>query len=117
MGQELTDRQAQLAPTGAPGQRAIWVKECRGEPGRPYCKTLVLSGARVNDTGYFRCYYRDIKAIIDGTTAVSVYVFVSGKSSSYRRGFTDCSEFMCLRVSRKQCRKWRRPELNLGPLR
>ncbi|XP_062332507.1 vascular endothelial growth factor receptor 3 isoform X1 [Osmerus eperlanus] len=77
VGQELTDRQAQLAPTGAPGQRAVWVKECQGEPGRPYCKTLVLSGARVNDTGYYRCYYRDIKAIIDGTTAVSVYVFVS----------------------------------------
>ncbi|KAG7464860.1 hypothetical protein MATL_G00170170 [Megalops atlanticus] len=77
--QEVKDRQEQqeqpqLAET--PGQRAIWVRECQGEPGKPYCKTLVLTGARGNDTGYYRCFYQDIKAIIDGTTAASVYVFV-----------------------------------------
>uniref|UniRef100_A0A4W5KL22 Immunoglobulin domain-containing protein n=1 Tax=Hucho hucho TaxID=62062 RepID=A0A4W5KL22_9TELE len=64
VGEELTDRQ------------------CPGEPGRPYCKTLVLSGAKGNDTGYYRCYYRDVKAVIDGTTAVAVYVFVRGERSS-----------------------------------
>ncbi|XP_012989053.3 vascular endothelial growth factor receptor 3 isoform X2 [Esox lucius] len=60
-----------------PGQRrALWVLECQGEPGLPYCKTLVLTGAKGNDTGNYRCYYRDIKAVIEGTTAASVYVFV-----------------------------------------
>lgn len=76
VGQELPDRQAQPGPTGSPGQTATWVRECQGQPGRPYCKTLVLTGARANDTGYYRCYYRDIGALIDGTTAASVYVFV-----------------------------------------
>ncbi|XP_035265281.1 vascular endothelial growth factor receptor 3 isoform X1 [Anguilla anguilla] len=75
--QEATDRQ-ELPPRRAetPGQRSVQVRECQGEPGRPYCKTLVLTGACGNDTGYYRCFYQDIKAIIDGTTAASVYVFV-----------------------------------------
>lgn len=58
------------------------VSECPGQPGRPYCKRLVLAGAKADDTGYFRCYYRDVKDIIIGTTAVSVYVFVRGESHS-----------------------------------
>uniref|UniRef100_A0A8K9V6B1 Vascular endothelial growth factor receptor 3 n=1 Tax=Oncorhynchus mykiss TaxID=8022 RepID=A0A8K9V6B1_ONCMY len=65
VGEELTDRQ------------------CPGEPGRPYCKTLVLTGAKGNDTGYYRCYYRDVKAVIDGTTAATLYVFVRGERSLY----------------------------------
>lgn len=46
--------------------------------GGPYCKKLVLNGALSKDTGYYRCYYKDRKAI-DGTTAASVYVFVRGE--------------------------------------
>uniref|UniRef100_A0A6Q2Y100 Vascular endothelial growth factor receptor 3 n=1 Tax=Esox lucius TaxID=8010 RepID=A0A6Q2Y100_ESOLU len=61
-------------------RRALWVLECQGEPGLPYCKTLVLTGAKGNDTGNYRCYYRDIKAVIEGTTAASVYVFVRGEN-------------------------------------
>lgn len=80
VGQELTDRQAQLPTTRAPGQRVALVSECPGQPDRPYCKRLVLHGARAKDTGYYRCYYKDVKAIIVGTTAVSVYVFVRGES-------------------------------------
>ncbi|XP_031713580.1 vascular endothelial growth factor receptor 3 [Anarrhichthys ocellatus] len=76
VGQELTDRQAQLSTTRAPGQRVALVSECPGQPGRPYCKQLDLTGTRAKDTGYYRCYYKDVKAVIVGTTAVSVYVFV-----------------------------------------
>lgn len=83
LGQELTDRQAQLPATGAPGQRVALVSECPGEPGRPYCKRLVLKAAQgAKDTGYYRCYYKDVKAIIVGTTAASVYVFVRGESQN-----------------------------------
>ncbi|XP_071779144.2 vascular endothelial growth factor receptor 3 [Centroberyx gerrardi] len=85
VGQELSDRQAELQPTGAPGQRSAWVRECPGQPGKPYCKSLVLSGARANDTGYYRCYYRDVKTIIDGTTAVNIYVFVRDPDQPFLR--------------------------------
>uniref|UniRef100_A0A4W6DFU1 Vascular endothelial growth factor receptor 3 n=1 Tax=Lates calcarifer TaxID=8187 RepID=A0A4W6DFU1_LATCA len=74
--QELIDRQAQLSTPRAPGQRVAVVSECPGQRRKQYCKRLVLSGAQARDTGYYRCYYKDVKAIIDGTTAVSVYVFV-----------------------------------------
>lgn len=77
--QELIDRQAQLSTPRAPGQRVAVVSECPGQRRKQYCKRLVLSGAQARDTGYYRCYYKDVKAIIDGTTAVSVYVFVRGE--------------------------------------
>ncbi|XP_017282147.3 vascular endothelial growth factor receptor 3 isoform X2 [Kryptolebias marmoratus] len=75
VGQELTDRQAQLQTTQPPGQRSVLISECPGQTGRQYCKRLVLNGALGKDTGYFRCYYKERKAI-DGRTAASVYVFV-----------------------------------------
>ncbi|XP_063046319.1 vascular endothelial growth factor receptor 3 isoform X2 [Engraulis encrasicolus] len=62
--------------SSGPGPRAVRVTECRGEPGKPYCKTLVLSNAQGNDTGSYRCFYQDIKAVTDGITAASIYVFV-----------------------------------------
>nr|XP_058139198.1 vascular endothelial growth factor receptor 3 isoform X2 [Dasypus novemcinctus] len=52
------------------------VRDCPGSDTRPYCKELLLSGARANDTGCYRCYYKYIKARIEGTTAASAYVFV-----------------------------------------
>uniref|UniRef100_A0A8L0DRX7 Vascular endothelial growth factor receptor 3 n=1 Tax=Oncorhynchus mykiss TaxID=8022 RepID=A0A8L0DRX7_ONCMY len=61
------------------------ILECPGEPGRPYCKTLVLTGAKGNDTGYYRCYYRDVKAVIDGTTAATLYVFVRDLEQPFLR--------------------------------
>uniref|UniRef100_A0A3B4AE65 Vascular endothelial growth factor receptor 3 n=1 Tax=Periophthalmus magnuspinnatus TaxID=409849 RepID=A0A3B4AE65_9GOBI len=75
VAQELNARQAQEPPSGAPQRQAV-VSECEGHPGHPYCKRLVLSGAQAKDTGYYRCYYTNVKAIIDGTTAVSVYAFI-----------------------------------------
>uniref|UniRef100_A0A671SHG8 Vascular endothelial growth factor receptor 3 n=1 Tax=Sinocyclocheilus anshuiensis TaxID=1608454 RepID=A0A671SHG8_9TELE len=73
---EFTDRQDQQSPVDTPGHRAVRVKECQGEPGKPYCKTLILTNTQANDSGYYRCFYQDIKYIIDGTTAVSIFVFV-----------------------------------------
>ncbi|KAI2644327.1 Vascular endothelial growth factor receptor 3 [Labeo rohita] len=73
---EFTDRQDQQSPTDTPGHRAVRVKECQGEPGKPYCKTLILTNTQADDSGYYRCFYQDIKAVIDGTTAASIFVFV-----------------------------------------
>uniref|UniRef100_UPI0037E9366A vascular endothelial growth factor receptor 3 isoform X2 n=1 Tax=Semicossyphus pulcher TaxID=241346 RepID=UPI0037E9366A len=86
VGQELTVRQAQLPATRDPGQRAALVSECPGQPGRPYCKRLVLNAPRAKDTGYYRCYYKDVKAVIVGTTAVSIYVFVRDSEQPFLKG-------------------------------
>lgn len=83
VGQELTERQAQPPITRAPGQRIALTSECPGQPGRPYCKRLLLSRTQAQDTGYYRCNYKDVKNIIDGTTAVSIYVFIRGESPSH----------------------------------
>uniref|UniRef100_A0A8C6F1E5 Fms related receptor tyrosine kinase 4 n=1 Tax=Monodon monoceros TaxID=40151 RepID=A0A8C6F1E5_MONMO len=52
------------------------VRDCEGTDARPYCKVLLLQQAHANDTGSYRCYYKYIKARIEGTTAASTYVFV-----------------------------------------
>lgn len=78
---ELTSRQAPQPTTRAPGQGGAVISECSGQPGRPYCKKLSLLRAQAKDTGYYSCYYKDVKAI-PGTTAVDVYVFVRGESLS-----------------------------------
>ncbi|XP_058524851.1 vascular endothelial growth factor receptor 3 isoform X2 [Ochotona princeps] len=52
------------------------LRDCEGTETRPYCKTLLLREAHSNDTGSYRCYYKYIKARIEGTTAASAYVFV-----------------------------------------
>ncbi|XP_014436650.2 vascular endothelial growth factor receptor 3 isoform X2 [Pelodiscus sinensis] len=56
--------------------RTIREEECEGSDTKPYCKVLMLTGTQANDTGYYRCYYKYISAKIEGTTAISVYVFV-----------------------------------------
>uniref|UniRef100_A0A671VHP6 Vascular endothelial growth factor receptor 3 n=1 Tax=Sparus aurata TaxID=8175 RepID=A0A671VHP6_SPAAU len=100
LGQELTDRQAQLPATGAPGQRVALVSECPGEPGRPYCKRLVLKAAQgAKDTGYYRCYYKDVKAIIVGTTAASVYVFVRDPEQPFLTQKNDLKTILITRFS------------------
>uniref|UniRef100_A0A4W4F492 Vascular endothelial growth factor receptor 3 n=1 Tax=Electrophorus electricus TaxID=8005 RepID=A0A4W4F492_ELEEL len=75
---ELSKQEGQQSPAYIHNQRGLWVKECQGEPGKPYCKILVLTQSGSDDTGYYHCFYQDIKAIIDGTTAASIYVFVRG---------------------------------------
>uniref|UniRef100_A0A8B9H6D0 Vascular endothelial growth factor receptor 3 n=1 Tax=Astyanax mexicanus TaxID=7994 RepID=A0A8B9H6D0_ASTMX len=80
---ELSEREGQQLITHSEDQRVLWVRECQGQPGKPYCKTLVLSKSHSNDTGYYRCFYQDIKVIIDGTTAASVYVFVRDPNNPF----------------------------------
>ncbi|XP_065412087.1 vascular endothelial growth factor receptor 3 isoform X4 [Chrysemys picta bellii] len=58
------------------GGRTIREEDCEGTDTKPYCKVLVLTGTQANDTGYYRCYYKYISAKIEGTTAISIYVFV-----------------------------------------
>lgn len=59
--------------------RTVKEEDCEGTETKPYCKVLTLMGTQANDTGYYRCYYKYINAKIEGTTAVSTYVFVRGK--------------------------------------
>ncbi|XP_024139143.1 vascular endothelial growth factor receptor 3 isoform X2 [Oryzias melastigma] len=75
-GQVVREHQHQLSTTSIPQERVALISECPGQPGRPYCKRLVLHGAQGKDTGYYQCYHKDAKAIVDGITAVSIYVFV-----------------------------------------
>lgn len=77
VGKEETELVASAAPSSG------WViqeEDCEGTGTKPYCKVLVLTEAQANHTGYYRCYYKYIDAKIEGTTAVSTYVFVRGKS-------------------------------------
>ncbi|TRY81334.1 hypothetical protein DNTS_029760 [Danionella cerebrum] len=82
---EFADRQDQQSSTDTPGLRAIRVKECQGEAGKPYCKRLILTSAQANDSGYYRCFYKDFKVVIDGTTATSVFVFIRDPEQPFIR--------------------------------
>ncbi|XP_038596508.1 vascular endothelial growth factor receptor 3 [Tachyglossus aculeatus] len=64
------------APVEVGGERMAREEDCEGTDSRPYCKTLILAGTQANDTGSYSCYYKYIKARIEGTTAASTYVFV-----------------------------------------
>lgn len=57
------------------------MRDCEGSDTRPYCKALLLREAHANDTGSYLCYYKYIKARIEGTTASSTYVFVRGEAA------------------------------------
>lgn len=72
---------AQEAPaTGAKDSEDTgFVRDCEGTDARPYCKVVLLREAHANDTGSYRCYYKYIKARIEGMTAASTYVFVRGE--------------------------------------
>ncbi|XP_010212853.1 PREDICTED: vascular endothelial growth factor receptor 3 isoform X3 [Tinamus guttatus] len=71
------EKEAEPAASAAPSSgRAIREDDCEGTGTKPYCKVLVLTETQANDTGYYRCYYKYIDAKIEGTTAVSAYVFV-----------------------------------------
>lgn len=78
--QETTSRQRRLPSTSSPGRRVAVVSECPGQTHRQYCKRLSLLWAQAGDTGYYRCYYKDAKTVVVGTTATNVYVFVRGES-------------------------------------
>ncbi|XP_033869576.3 vascular endothelial growth factor receptor 2-like isoform X2 [Acipenser ruthenus] len=54
-------------------ERRISVTDCSGSG--LFCKKLVLTKAVANDTGDYRCSYRDLP-VEDGKTSASVYVFI-----------------------------------------
>lgn len=56
------------------------MQDCEGTEARPYCKVLLLAQTHANNTGSYHCYYKYIKARIEGTTAASTYVFVRGEA-------------------------------------
>lgn len=59
------------------------MRDCEGTDARPYCKALLLPEAHANNTGSYHCYYKYIKARIEGTTAASTYVFVRGERAPH----------------------------------
>uniref|UniRef100_A0A3B3WHN3 Platelet-derived growth factor receptor-like protein n=1 Tax=Poecilia mexicana TaxID=48701 RepID=A0A3B3WHN3_9TELE len=99
-GQELTDRQQQFQTTGSLGQRTIFISECPGQNGQQYCKRLVLHGAQGKDTGYYRCHYKDIKEVIDGTTAVRIHAFVRDPAQPFLMRGGSGSELETIYVTR-----------------
>uniref|UniRef100_A0A8C1F9W9 Vascular endothelial growth factor receptor 3 n=1 Tax=Cyprinus carpio carpio TaxID=630221 RepID=A0A8C1F9W9_CYPCA len=99
---ELTDRQDQQSSVDTPGHRAVRVKECQGEPGKPYCKTLILTNTQANDSGYYRCFYQDIKDIIDGTTAASIFVFVRGENCKQTNFLLELKLVSLIRINIEQ---------------
>ncbi|XP_053232936.1 vascular endothelial growth factor receptor 3 isoform X2 [Podarcis raffonei] len=74
------------------GVQTVKEEDCEGTDTKPYCKVLTLTGTQANDTGYYRCYYKYINAKIEGTTAVSTYVFVR----DYERPFINKPEALLI---------------------
>lgn len=54
----------------------LTVSDCSGDG--LFCSTLTLLKAVANETGEFRCFYKNLP-IEDGKTSVGVYVFVQGR--------------------------------------
>ncbi|XP_021490558.2 vascular endothelial growth factor receptor 3 isoform X1 [Meriones unguiculatus] len=65
-----------LTAGGKDGEDTQIVQDCEGTETRPYCKVLLLAQTHANNTGSYQCYYKYIKARIEGTTAASTYVFI-----------------------------------------
>ncbi|ERE67633.1 vascular endothelial growth factor receptor [Cricetulus griseus] len=65
-----------LTTGGKDGEETQAVQDCEGTEAKPYCKVLLLAQTHANNTGSYHCYYKYIKARIEGTTAASTYVFV-----------------------------------------
>lgn len=93
------------------------VQDCEGTDTRPYCKVLLLPEAHANNTGSYRCYYKYIKARIEGTTAASTYVFVRGEGTQAAwprscpgdmgQGLGSWSGNLHLHPPAPSCRPWR----------
>ncbi|KAM4748526.1 vascular endothelial growth factor receptor 3 [Rhinophrynus dorsalis] len=77
-GVTQTDTKDKESPVTASFSGSRWVTEddCDGDSRRPYCKVFKLIGSQANDTGTYCCHYKFKNIKIEGTTAVSLYVFV-----------------------------------------
>ncbi|XP_043985023.1 vascular endothelial growth factor receptor 2 isoform X2 [Gambusia affinis] len=71
---DLTCRGRQrLVWSNPPVSARLSTSDCSGSG--LFCTTLTITNATVNETGQYRCYYKDLK-VEDGKTAAAVYVFV-----------------------------------------
>ncbi|XP_017311905.1 vascular endothelial growth factor receptor 2 isoform X1 [Ictalurus punctatus] len=87
---EITCRGRQILEWYTPYNRTgsesrIVTSDCSG--GGLFCSTITLTGAMGNDTGEYRCSYRDLP-VEEGKTSMSVYVFVQ----DYRMPFLRLSQ-------------------------
>ncbi|PWA14445.1 hypothetical protein CCH79_00011188 [Gambusia affinis] len=70
--QSMRGRQ-RLVWSNPPVSARLSTSDCSGSG--LFCTTLTITNATVNETGQYRCYYKDLK-VEDGKTAAAVYVFV-----------------------------------------
>ncbi|XP_027001975.2 vascular endothelial growth factor receptor 2 [Tachysurus fulvidraco] len=87
---EITCRGRQILEWYTPYSRnvtesRIIMSDCSGDG--LFCSTITLTGAMGNETGEYRCYYRNLP-VEEGKTSVSVYVFVQ----DYRMPFLRLSQ-------------------------
>uniref|UniRef100_A0A671NH63 receptor protein-tyrosine kinase n=1 Tax=Sinocyclocheilus anshuiensis TaxID=1608454 RepID=A0A671NH63_9TELE len=77
---EITCRGRQILEWSTPHNRThsetrLIKTDCSGNG--LFCSTLTLSKAVANETGEYRCFYKNLP-IEDGKTSISVYVFIQG---------------------------------------
>ncbi|KAK3516052.1 hypothetical protein QTP70_004003 [Hemibagrus guttatus] len=87
---EITCRGRQILEWYTPYNRSgtesrIVSTDCSGDG--LFCSTITLTRAMGNETGEYRCYYRNL-SMEEGKTSVSVYVFVQ----DYRMPFLQLSQ-------------------------
>uniref|UniRef100_A0A8C2H743 receptor protein-tyrosine kinase n=1 Tax=Cyprinus carpio TaxID=7962 RepID=A0A8C2H743_CYPCA len=77
---EITCRGRQILEWSTPHNRTrsetrLTTTDCSGNG--LFCSTLTLSKAVANETGEYRCFYKNLP-VEDGKTSISVYVFIQG---------------------------------------
>uniref|UniRef100_A0A673N708 receptor protein-tyrosine kinase n=1 Tax=Sinocyclocheilus rhinocerous TaxID=307959 RepID=A0A673N708_9TELE len=82
---EITCRGRQILEWSTPHNRTrsetrLTTTDCSGNG--LFCSTLTLSKAVANETGEYRCFYKNLP-IEDGKTSISVYVFIQGMIFKY----------------------------------
>ncbi|KAI5090429.1 vascular endothelial growth factor receptor 2 precursor [Silurus meridionalis] len=82
-GRQLLEWYTPFNRTGS--ESRIITSDCSGNG--LFCSTITLIGAMANETGKYRCSYRDL-SVEEGKTSVSVYVFVQ----DYRMPFLRLSQ-------------------------
>lgn len=73
-GRQILEWYTPFNRTGS--ESRIITSDCSGDG--LFCSTISLTGAMGNETGEYRCSYRNL-AVEEGKTSVSVYVFVQGE--------------------------------------
>lgn len=76
----LLHRGRQILEWSTPHNRSrsetrLTTSDCSGDG--LFCSTLTLSKAVANETGEYRCFYKNLP-VEDGKTSIAVYVFIQG---------------------------------------